>query len=139
MYSVCLHWPKLDTFPKKHALLRLHLSPAFLSFLFLYTDRMTSTLPRMSTTMVKISTLASVLDSPVDEAPARRSLSFRDGQSDPFSPTASPTSKPNSIFPQAAAAMAGIIRCRVQLEKKKKKRSTYPKIPKCSQLEGVLN
>lgn len=59
------------------------LSPAFLSFLFLYTDRMTRTLPRMSTTMVKISTLASAVGTPED-AFSLQSLSFRDKQFDPF-------------------------------------------------------
>lgn len=59
-------------------------SPAFLSFLFRYTDRMTRTLPRMSTTMVKISTLASAVDTPED-ALAPQPLSFGDKQFDLFS------------------------------------------------------
>ncbi|KAA8589073.1 hypothetical protein FQN60_010418 [Etheostoma spectabile] len=71
-----------------------------MSFLFLYTDKMTRTLPRMSTTMVKISTLASAVDTPAEDALSPRSLSFRDTQLDPFS---SFTSK--SISPQGAAAM----------------------------------
>lgn len=77
-----------------------HASPAFLSFLFLHTDRMTRMLPRMSTTMVKISTLASAEDTPLEGALRPRSLSFLDEQFDPF---ASVTSK--SIAPQGAAAM----------------------------------
>lgn len=62
----------------------LRISPAFLSFLFLYTDRMTRTFPRMSTTMVKISTLASAVDNPED-ALSPQPLSFRDKHLELFS------------------------------------------------------
>lgn len=60
------------------------ISPAFLSFLFRYTDRMTRTFPRMSTTMVKISTLASAVDTPED-ALAPQPLSSWDKQLELFS------------------------------------------------------
>lgn len=45
-------------------------SPAFLSFLFLSTEMITSTLPSTSTTLVKISTLASTMTTHAGRAPA---------------------------------------------------------------------
>lgn len=76
-------------------------SPAFLSFLFLYTDRMTRTLPRMSTTMVKISTLASAVDNPGD-ALSPQLLSFRDKHFELFSYWSS-----KSISPHGAVVILG--------------------------------
>lgn len=70
--------------------------------------------------MVKISTLASAVDTPAAEALSPRSLSFRDKQLEPF---ASFTSE--SISPQDTATMAGTLRLFQQ-----NKMSTNPKILK---------
>lgn len=59
-------------------------------------------LPRMSTTMVKISTLASAVDTPEEEALSPQPLSLRDRQFDPF-----PCFSSKSMSPQGAEAMAG--------------------------------
>jgi len=53
-------------------------TPAFLSFLFLYTDRMTSRFPRISATVVKISTPARVAATPGDVFLAGRLVFPRD-------------------------------------------------------------
>lgn len=53
-------------------------TPAFLSFLFLYTDRMTSRFPTISATVVKISTPARVAATPGDVPLAGRQLFPRD-------------------------------------------------------------
>lgn len=53
-------------------------TPAFLSFLFLYTDRMTSRFPTISATVVKISTPARVAATPGDVLWAGRQLFPRD-------------------------------------------------------------
>lgn len=53
-------------------------TPAFLSFLFLYTDSMTSRFPTISATVVKISTPARVAATPGDVLWAGRQLFPRD-------------------------------------------------------------
>lgn len=53
-------------------------TPAFLSFLFLYTDRMTSRFPTISATVVKISTPARVAATPGEVFLAGRQLFPRD-------------------------------------------------------------
>jgi len=61
--------PVLTSFSKLMWTKRAH-SPAFLSFLFLRTEMITSTLPSTSTTLVKISTPASTMTTHAGRAPA---------------------------------------------------------------------
>lgn len=79
--------------------------------------------------MVKISTLASAVDTPEEEALSPRSLSFRDKQFDPFT---SFTSK--SISPQGAERMMEILQCSA-------KKYIYLQTKKCerSLVWGVMN
>lgn len=91
-------------------------SPAFLSFLFRYTDRMTRTLPRMSTTMVKISTLASAVDNP-EEALAAQPLSLLDTQFELFSYGSS-----RSISLHGAVLIFGVDKSSGGQQRKKRKK-----------------
>ena len=102
--TLCIYSTSCWSTPKSTRYWFVYLSPAFLSFLFLYTERMTRTLPSMSTTMVKISTLASAVDTPAEEALSPRSLSFRDKQIDPL---LSITSK--TMSPQGASVTVGML------------------------------